>query len=584
MSLTCALWAMMLQQQTRRHLPRYSIPEEARMRAFFGHGSETLYFHLAVALLTFLVQIELALFFAGVILYLLTINFIVAFLACIWAGVSAVGYIYITISPVFNLKSPLNTPFSIPLVLVCRGLPRRGFKSRWFAWNLAHWAEVQVRKQSSMIDGRILKQTLDALALREDNDLELFFAAIPGFCDSNVVGHPTSSLDIPDRERLAKVLVTFWERTMTSGLHSGAIQERRLAICVGAIKAVHLANTVLRILDVSRSPEILGRSLASLYKSDFAPLARGITAGIISNLNGERNHGWSTQTTLTKEELDLSEDMYRAYLAHGDSILLANLIHLIRHFLDFFRDGRASNRDVAQEALCILPLVSQFSIRNTLPKLQQDFCDLWDMIVQHRDDHNSRVDHNSFTKILDNIRPLYNDLPPTDSTTVDSLAPPTNSVHTLRPPALYPLPERPDDHPNLPSEIHEAVGDTTDGPGQTPTTTSPIAPRHMSSLNNVPQAVPRQHVSSSDVPASSCPPLPESQGMTIPPISDTDVTQGIADASIIDLSIDIRGHIPIDSSSPSTNDAPAGPRPDEGTTGMQTEIPSQPDPPTTVFT
>ena len=542
------------------------------MRAFFGHGSETLDFHLAVALLTFLVQIELALFFAGVILYLLTINYVVALLACIWAGVPVVGYIYITISPVFNLKSPLNTPFSIPLVLICRGLPRRGFKSRWFAWNLANWAEVQVRKQSSMIDGKILKQTLDALSLREDNDLELFFAAIPGFCDSNVVGDPISSLDMLGRQRLTEVLVAFWERTMTSRLVAKAIQERRLVICVGVIKAVHLANTVLRILDASRSPEI-GRALASLYDSDFAPLARGITAGIIST--AERNHGWST---LAKDELDLSEDKYREYLAHGDSILLANLIHIIRHFLDFFREGRASYRDVVQEALCILPLVSTFSIRNTLPNLQQDFRDLWNTIVQLEHAQNTRVDHSPFTKILDNIRPLYNDLPPTDSMTVDFLAPPTNSIPTLRHLALYPLPERPDDHPNLPSDVHEAVGHTSDGPGQPPTSTSPIAPRHMSSPNDVP--VPRL-LSSPDVPASPCPPLPESQGMTISPISDTDVNQGIADTSLIYLSID--SDIPIDSSFPGTNDAPAAPRPNEGATGIQTEIPSQPDAPTTVF-
>ena len=558
MSLTCALLAMMLQQQTRRHLPCYSIPEEARMRAFFGRGSETLCFHLTVAVLTFVVQISLGLFFAGVIVYMFNINFVVASLACVWAGFSAVGYFYITISPVLNLKSPLNTPFSIPLVLICRGLPRRGFKRRWFAWNLAHWAEAQVREQSSEIDGIILKETLDALALREDDDLEPFFGAIPGFCDSNVVGDPTSSLDMLGRQKLAEVLVAFLERTMTYSLAAKAIQERRLVIFVGAIKTAHLANTVLRILDASRSPEI-GRALASLYDSNFAPLARGITAGIIST--AERNHGWST---LAMDELDLSEDKYREYLAHEDNILLANLIHLIRHFLDFFREDRASDRDVAQEALCILPLVSMFSIRNTLPNLQQDFRDLWDMIVQLEHAQNSRVDHNPFAKILDNIRPLYNNLPPTDSTTVDSLAPPTSSDHTLRPPALYPLSERPDDHPNLPSEIHEAVGDTTVGPGKPPTSTSPIAPTPMSPPEDVP--VPRRDVS-----------LPENQGMTISPISDTDVTQGIADTSLINLSID--SDIPIDSSSPGTNDSPVAPRPNGGATGIQTEIPSQPDAP-----
>src|SRR5712671_554047 len=44
-SITCALLAISLQQWARRHAkvtpPRYSIPEQARMRAFFANGIET---------------------------------------------------------------------------------------------------------------------------------------------------------------------------------------------------------------------------------------------------------------------------------------------------------------------------------------------------------------------------------------------------------------------------------------------------------------------------------------------------------------------------------------------------------------
>jgi len=557
MSITCALWAMMLQQSARRHLPVYSLPEEARIRAFFDDGRKVLDFRLAIACLNFLVQIALFMFFSGVFMYMFNINSFVAILSYSWVVVFAFVYACITILPVVKLNSPVSTAASPLLVFIWHSILHLHLEWRSFSWGLETWAAVHVQKQSSRFDGRILKQTLDALALRGDDDLELFFEAIPGFCNSTVVGDPPSSLDMLGRQRLAEVLVGFLERTMTSSPVYKAIQERRLVICVGVIKTAHLTITVLRILDVSRSPEI-GRALASLYNSDFAPLARGITAGIISN--AKRNHGWST---LAMDELGLSEDMYLEYLSQGDSILLANLNHLTRHFLDFFRQ-RCDDRDVAQEALCILPLVSNFSIHNTLPKLQQDFCHLWNMIVQHA--RNSRVDHDPFTRILDNIRPLYNALHPTDATTVDSSASPTNNARTHHSPLL-----RPDHRPNLHSDIHEAVGGTTDGSGQPPTSTSPISPTPMSSPNNVP--VSRQHVSSPDVLASSCSSLPESQRPTIPPLSGTDVTHGILDTSL-DLSIDRH----IDCSSPSTNDAP---RPNEGTTGIQTEIPSQQDPPTT---
>jgi hypothetical protein len=203
--------------------------------------------------------------------------------------------------------------------------------------------------------------------------------------------------------------------------------------------------------------------------------------------------------------------------------------------------------------------------------LQEDFCNLWNAIVQHA--RNSTIDHDPFTEILVNIRPLYDDLHPTgDATTVDSSASPPCDVRSS---PLFPVCERPGHRPNLDSDVHEAVGGTTDASGsesgQLPASTSSISQISMSSPNSVPISR-QQHVYPPGFSASSLPSLPESQRPTILPLSGTSATHGILG---LDTSVDRH----IDCSSPCTDDAP---RPNEGTTGIQTEFTTQPDPPTTV--
>jgi len=63
--------------------------------------------------------------------------------------------------------------------------------------------------------------------------------------------------------------------------------------------------------------------------------------------------------------LSLSEDVLRRYLAHGDSVLLANLIHITRHFfhslphhLDLARKSFTDDdlfRQPASYLLCMIP-------------------------------------------------------------------------------------------------------------------------------------------------------------------------------------------------------------------------------------
>jgi Family of unknown function (DUF6535) len=445
-SLSCALAAMLLQQWTRRHLQRYSVHDEARMRAYFADGREVLDFPLAITCITFFVQISIILFFAGILVYMYFANRDVFKIALAWTALCLLAFLGITLLPIFKPDTPFRTPFSNLLVLIYSATLRCGCRIFQLAkrasggphqkdrlhdrasWNLVKVAEERVRKQSPKIDGVVLKRTLDTL--RGDHDREQFFEAMPGFCHSGMVQDPQLSLDILGRERLAEALVGFLDRTLSSNLISESVKGRRLVICIRVIEAANLTIAVpltFRVLfsrgfnGISQSPEV-SHSLGNLRDSKVASLARGIIAGTISS--AERDGRWFT---LAMDELATSKRVLRTYLAHGDSVLLANLIHITRHFFHSLLEG---NRDLARESLFILPSISHFDILNTLPELQHDFCNLWNMIVQQA--QNGRTENNPFIEILNKIQHLHTALRHSSNATRTDVSNPTTHNNGIR--------------------------------------------------------------------------------------------------------------------------------------------------------
>jgi len=526
-SLTCALMAISLQQWARRYAkvtsPRYSLPEQARAHAFFVVGIERLNFVYVAEALPVLVHISLALFFAGSLLYVKELNSTVYALACSWIGLFIVVYAYVTCMPIFRPDSPFYTPLSHaasciyagtsygvahilssgpPIIRVSMATREhfrhlKGHYRNLFLLGTTKLAEAKAREQSSGIDGDVLKRTLDAL--RADDDLEQFFEAILGFCDSELVEDPQHSIDILGRKRLAETVEGFWNRTLSSNLVSEAERRRRIVTCLKVINAACLSSQDL--CGVLRSVEI-GYSLKTLVDGNLAPLARCIISGIISNAG--RDDRW---LTLAMDELCVSEDVLRSYLAHGDSVLLAVLIHFIRQVLHplIRRDS-----DLTEEYLRILPSVSNLDILNTLPELQHEFCALWNETV--RDAQKGEVHNNDFSQILVDIRHLYLALHPIDFTSRDSITFTPGFDEVLRQPASYPMCKAAHHHSDLNSDIHDAVrvGGKTGAASHftTSTLTSPN-PDHSSGdsspsdVPNVPQPATRGTSSCFSIPTQS---------------------------------------------------------------------------------
>jgi hypothetical protein len=98
------------------------------------------------------------------------------------------------------------------------------------------FAEDKAQESSlvSRLHGDVLKRTFNSL--KGDHDLEEFFEAILGFCDSKVVDHPLDSFNLLGFDRLEEALLGFWNRTLSSNLVSGFVKKRRLSLCMQVIR------------------------------------------------------------------------------------------------------------------------------------------------------------------------------------------------------------------------------------------------------------------------------------------------------------------------------------------------------------
>ncbi|KAF8470277.1 hypothetical protein DFH94DRAFT_214631 [Russula ochroleuca] len=238
MSLSCALWATSLQQWARRYIrltqPERCSPERrARMRGFFAKGVKKMHIPWAVEGLPTLLHLSLFLFFGGLVIFLFNINQEVFTYVVCWIGVFSMVYVLITVLPLIRLHSPYYTPLSILAQLPYAGILYATFKvlasvtshydrhffTSWHYRNLRDryrgWmlggveviAEEMALDQSLDIDVGILDWTIGALG--DDDSLEKFFEAVPGFFNSKVVKDLREDLPDDTSTRLSDTLDRF---------------------------------------------------------------------------------------------------------------------------------------------------------------------------------------------------------------------------------------------------------------------------------------------------------------------------------------------------------------------------------------
>ena len=404
MSVSCALWATSLHQWARRYIrltqPERCSPEKrARMRAFFANGVENMHIPWAVEGLPTLLHLSLFLFFGGLVIFLFNVDHEVFICVVSWIGLFSIVYGLITLLPLIRQDSPYYTPLSIPAWFPYAGIQYLAFEvlasiapNRFgsFAWSFATWeryfelrnryhgwmsggmektAEKMASERSPKIDVGILDWTISALG--DDDSLEKFIEAIPGFFNSKLVNGLQKHLPFGIARRLSGAMNGFLCRTLSSNSVIEAVKQHRLHISMSAINLVHISGfPSIHGEGFFEHPSVeIGHAFAPWCASKnqrTARYAQGMVSRVLATVR-ERDDRW---VELAARVYGIPECGLRDIINHGeDSVSLTIFIHVTR---------KAYLTDPLMD---VWPTFTRFNIRNTLPGLQHDFCTLWNEIV-----------------------------------------------------------------------------------------------------------------------------------------------------------------------------------------------------------
>ena len=211
-SLTCALLSTLLLRWARLYLrvayPRCSPHRQARIHAFYKNGVEKLQLPWMIELIPTLLHISLSVFFAGLSVFLFSVNLTIFKVVTAWIAVCVILYACLTFLLIFRKDSPYTAPLSasvsfcltsirylffqllqrFPQVDSSVGMPLSNRDSGavrlgdFFSHSIAKRAEEFAFKLKPDIDYDSLLWTFHSLD--EDTELEKFFERLPRLCDS----------------------------------------------------------------------------------------------------------------------------------------------------------------------------------------------------------------------------------------------------------------------------------------------------------------------------------------------------------------------------------------------------------------
>ena len=441
MSLTGALLAVFIQQWAQSYLQatqgRRSPRERARIRIYHAEGLEKLYLHWVTRAVPILIHISLFLFFSGLPIFLFNVNRTVFNVVVTWLALCVAGYACITLMPIFFQNSPYYSPLSSStwwcvtntLFIIYRFLkkllPRGSSVFRWYDkhYTRSHlrWPSMRAMQRAADRFALELSPDIDYRALlwmfetlNDDDEFEQFFDALPSLCDSEALLDPYKAFIKPNEKKLSHALIGMMDRTLLSDLVPEQVKQRRIIICTKAIGATSLLEprwTLRRVLcgdwhGFSRSVHF--GLFVQGWKNISQPVSilyvQYVVAVTLAGVQ-QRDDRWFQ---LASGQLNESKSLLWNHYAHGDSILLASAIFVIRRTLQTFSGSEDDHRmDILEASSKTMELVCRFDIKNTLAEHQHQFCSLWNQLVEAAQ-NNTEPDVTSFYKVmLKSIRRLY---------------------------------------------------------------------------------------------------------------------------------------------------------------------------------
>jgi hypothetical protein len=451
MSLSCALWATSLHQWARRYIrltqPSRCSPEKrARMHAFFADGVDKMHIPWAVEGLPTLLHLALFLFFSGLAIFLFNVDREVFTCVVWWIGLFTMVYGLITLLPLIRHNSPYSVPLSLPVWFLYASIPYVTFKiltpmtyrysrfdiyyhrctdlrnryRRWMLGGVEKAAEEVASERSSEIDGRILGWTIGALG--DDDSLEKFFEAIPGFFKSKLVEDLEGDFPLAHLFTFWGALDGFVGRTLSSNLVTESVKSRRDIICRDIISMIPCTRYYMYEnlrAHVDQAPVSIERIQAMArwfthLSHDVSDAAQIRVARNLLRLQ-ERDNRW---VALASGACGLAaRDVEHNVALGGDNVLLVLLIHVSRQTIHSYKPG----------ILRLVEALTQIDIHNTLPGLQHNFCTLWNELVQEA----RNPEHYLHVEILLRIRRLYITLHQSTDAALTAFSASTDSVDSI---------------------------------------------------------------------------------------------------------------------------------------------------------
>ncbi|KAN0137466.1 hypothetical protein V8E53_004911 [Lactarius tabidus] len=507
-SITCALLATLLQQWARRYLKvtqtRSSLHKRARIRSFFAEGVKKSHLSLVVEALPTLIHVSVSLFFAGLAVFLWNVNLTIFKVVLSWIGVCTAFYGCITFIPIFVRDSPYYSPLTplarpvILAILLVLYILFIGFHLLVYSFSLCFDCRGSVRivghlfgrfdkfvdrvlltlkeavlKPTSEIDARAFTWTFDSLD--EDQELDRFFAGMPGFHNSRVLKQPLHGLDDQQKLRLLEAVIRLLDRTLSSNLLSDKVKRKRADICAKAIEVVETPDAFPQIVRRLASEDGYGpvqstqiadvvRRLAD-RKGEYSTLDQDIFSVVVARVQ-QHDDAWFL---VASNELGVPEAILRSHAAHGDNLSFAILIYVTRQQFSHIRNPAWPSKAI----LDVLSAASKFNVQDTSPELQHEFCALWSQVVrQSQNDTDWKIP----SHILKPIRHVYVQLHHGTNSAPTMFAASTGDEDDIL--------EEPDSYPmcNVTGHVHDGSTSIT-FPRPVPRDDAVLSPVHLTSLD-----------------------------------------------------------------------------------------------------
>ena len=522
MSLTGALLAVSIQQWAQIYLQatqrRRNPRDRARIRAFYFEGIDNWQLRRVTRAVPTLVHVSLFLFFLGLPIFLFHVNLTVFNVVLSWLGLCLGIYGCITFMPVLFQDCPYSSPLSSTawffvtgtLYVVHQLLKRftsrdhaifRWYRTRYTGWRL-YWpslhemqkvAEHSVNQLSSDIDYRALSWMFDTL--NDDDEFEQFFDALPAICAPETLVDSQAQFLKPNENKLSHALIGMMDRTMLSDLVPESVKQRRIIIYTKVVTATSVLGpwwTLRRVLlgdwrGLSKFIQFghFVQSWKNLPDQITAFYAQYVVAITMSGVQ-DRDESWFQ---LASRQLNASKSLLQNYYKTGDTILLVNVMFIIRRTVEcYVRSTDRHRMDIFLVSSKALESLCKFDILQTFPEYHNEFCSLWNQLVNMARSHDYPHVAPVSVMILKSIRRLYIDLhrgtrafPTAFRTTTDDGDPVLNDASS------YPLctvirhlPSRPVPQLQLRNSISGAAGvnprETASSVETSPNVLSPFAP------------------------------------------------------------------------------------------------------------